>query len=155
MVSLRNMEDGVAKLEAILLMTGSAALKTQHIERGPNDGSDNVSLTMFLDRLEALFSPRPGSVIAQCEFEKEAERGQRGAPYQDIVVYHQRLKFLWNQAFPRSKEMLEEDVELRRKFIMGITDASVRKGVRDQNPTTYSKTLELAQSIMAGQILKP
>ena len=80
LVTLCNLEDGVAKYEASTSMTGRAADMTRHIEMGPNDGADKVSIATFLDRLEALFSPAPGSVMAQCEFVEEAERGQRGTP---------------------------------------------------------------------------
>ena len=139
-VYLRKLEDGDAKCHAKLSMTGPAARKTHHIERGPNDGPDKVDLTAYLDRLEALFSPPAGSHIAKSEF--ETARGQQETPGRDIVVYHAQLKFLWQRAYPDLAEKWEEEPELRRKFIMGIANASVRKRVQERNPKTYSEALE-------------
>ena len=137
-VKLRNLEDKDAKCYAAISMTETAATRTLYIERGPDDGPDKVSLAMFLDRLEAMFSPPPDSLMAQNEFDYEAGRGQLE---RNIVVYHNRLRLLWKRAYPNS---FEDDPILIHKFIMGITDTSVRRRVQDQDPKTSSEARDLA-----------
>lgn len=73
---MRNLPDGMAKYKASTLMTGRAAEMTRHIEIGPNDGPNKVSLAKYLASLEELFSPPPGSEMAKTEFDNETEETQ-------------------------------------------------------------------------------
>ena len=145
-VGLRKLNDGDAKCHARLSMTGVAASITMHIKRGPDEGPDMVRIGMYLDRLEALFSPPPGSVKAQYEFEEYVRQGQQG----DMQGHYYQLKFLWQRAYPQKAQNFEDEPELRRKFIMGIPDTTVRKKLQEKNPRTYSETLALAWHIEAN-----
>merc|ERR1719245_837256 len=134
---------------------------TRHIEIGPNDGPNMVSLVEYIDSLEAMFSPPPGSEMAKTEFENETQETQiefreeteeaRGEDAYEKIgnlqTYKNRLDYLWKRAFPNRDE---DHPELRSKFIRGLADARVRERVQDQNPSTMSEVLDLAQHVTAN-----
>lgn len=65
----------------------------------------------------------------------------------DLQTYKDRLDYLWKRAFPDREE---DHPELRSKFIRGLADARVRERVQDQNPSTISEVLDLAQHVTAN-----
>ena len=147
---LRNLDDGDAKSHAMISMKGEAASRILDIGTGPNDGPDMVTLAMYLDRLEARFSPAPGSERAKIEFENETQEIQRGDANDkigDLQIYKNRLDYFWKRAFPNRDE---DHPELRNKFIRGLADARVRESVQDQNPSTITEALNLAQHVTAN-----
>ena len=147
---MRKLSDGMAKHKAYTLMTGRAKEMTRYIEIGPNDGPNKVSLETFLDRLEGVFSPPPGKLMAQNEFENETQQTQLGEDVDgkigDLQIYKNRLHFLWKRAYPDSGE---DHSILVFKFIRGLADATVRERVQEQNPSTLSEALDLAQRVTA------
>ena len=132
-VRLNHYTDEQARLALAAAMKGKAALATMDLDPDEVD----LDILTFLDRYEARFMPASASQIARVRFDA-ARQGQ----HEDVLEYHARLRALHNKAYPGALD----EVQLIRKFTMGLRKREVRMQVLRQNPDNYSLALQAAQN---------
>ena len=134
---LNGYNDLQSRLALAASMTGKAALATLDINpRQRVDGVD-ITFTQLLALFEARFLPGSASQMARIRFD-----AARQGPNEAVLEFHSRLRALHNKAYPNAND----DVNLIRKFTMGLRRKELRMQVMRSNPDTYANALELAQN---------
>ena len=129
---LNRLTNDEAKLALKGAMQGTASATIQDIDiRQPPRVED------VLNAYEARFLPASASQMARVNFEAAAQRGKEG-----IMQFHARLRTLWRRAYPN----IRDDVQLIRRFALGLRRREVREMVLRNNPLTYGGALEIAQN---------
>ena len=134
---LNGYNDLQSRLALASAMTGKAALATLDIDpRQRVDGAD-ITFTQLLALFEARFLPGSASQMARIRFD-----AARQGPNEAVLEFHSRLRALHNKAYPAAAD----EVNLVRKFTMGLRRKELRMQVMRSNPATYAGALELAQN---------
>jgi len=129
---LNSLNNDEAKLALKGAMQGTASATIQDIDiRRPPRVEDVLNL------YEARFLPASASQMARVNFEAAGQRGKEG-----IMQFHARLRTLWRRAYPNARD----DVQLIRRFALGLRRREVREMVLRNNPATYGGALEIAQN---------
>lgn len=134
---LNGYDDLQSRLALSASMTGKAALATLDIDpRQVVDGAD-ITFRQLLALFEARFLPGSASQMARIRFD-----AARQGPQEVVLEFHSRLRALHNKAYPN----MRDEVNLIRKFTMGLRRKELRMQVMRSNPATYAAALELAQN---------
>ena len=104
-------------------------------------GLDLSSGTMkqILDRLEARFLPPTAAAATVYAFNNAKQ-----IPGESITVFHNRLRDLFQRAYPDRAANCETDSQLKRQFIHGLSDPVIVRYVLDSKPTEYSNACSSA-----------
>ena len=144
-----DMMEGVTELQAMKLLKGSML----------NDAADTVSdltVSMYVTSQEMLeafgerFQPHAAQALAQTQY----ETAQQGAT-ETLLMFHNRLKKLFKNAFPKRHDQWHNDNDLMKRFITGIRDPVTRRDT-DKHITLmkladYAEVLQTAQSLVSVQ----
>ena len=117
------------------------------------DAADTVSdltVDMFpnvkamLDAFGERFQPHAARALAQTQYETAQQEKD-----ETLLMFHNRLKKLFKNAFPKKAEMWREDEDLVKRFIMGIRNGKCRE--KTDTHTTLSEVVDYAKVLQTAQ----
>lgn len=131
-----------AKNEALASITGEA--KRQITELRSN--GDNETVAEFLNRIQARYLPEAATQFAKAEYD-----GCSQLPGEKLINWHGRLRVLFVRAFPAQAANAEQNEQLIRKYMLGLTSTTIKTHVLDGAPATYADALARAQNKAATE----
>jgi hypothetical protein len=134
--------DSKMRREAKSSMTGSAARMVSDIQHDQN----GMDITAMLVRFESRFLPAAASDMARMLFRQACQMEGETA-----MQWHTRARELYHRAHPAAD--LEEALELRDCFVLGLRIREVKSCVWDAKPATMSECLEKATNKEAGMLV--
>jgi hypothetical protein len=140
---ITNWDDDRKKNEMLAAMDGEASTATASID------PDGMTFAQMLAAYEGCFITQAGSELAESEF-----NAARQLPDETILMFHARMRELFNRAFPNENtEGNGLARHLRKNFTWGLESSQITTYVWDRRPATYAECLRLAQEKYSTQII--
>ena len=131
-----------SKKEAFCKITGEAKRRILNL----TSNGEQETLAAFLDRIQSRYLTPAASEQAKSEYDACVQ-----LPNEDILTYQSRMRQIYIRAHPDNAATLEDDSQLRRKFIMGLLNPVIKTYVFDQRPATYAAAGEAAMNKAATE----
>ena len=131
-----------SKREALCKITGEAKRRILNL----TSNGAGETLTAFLNRIQSHYLTPAASEQAKSEYDACVQ-----LPNEDILTYQSRMRQIYIRAHPANAATLEDDSQLRRKFIMGLLNPVIKTYVFDQRPATYAAAGEHAMNKAATE----
>jgi hypothetical protein len=137
MVTLRNMNDGQARLALRQLVQAEAFAAVADIQ----PGEAGLTLDGMLTRYQNRFISAAAGDMARADLQSATQR-----PAESVLAFHARIRSLYNRAFPNAQA---QPAILIQCFVKGLINQQVREAVRRDQPQDYNAALNAAQAEMA------
>ena len=147
--SLNQWTDQEAKQHLKIAMTGTAAAMTRDIAVGGDPAADprpadHKTFDRYLEEVALRFISTAATELAVSDFLTAEQKAEETS-----LMWHVRLLDLFTVAHPTRNYVADRD--LIRQFCLGYIDEVVAQYIMDNNPQTFQRCLELAQTKEGNQ----
>ena len=131
-----------AKNETLASISGEAKRQISEM----TSAGDQETVAVFLGRIQERFLPAAASQFAKSEYD-----GCSQLPGEKLIGWHGRLRTLFIRAYPAQAGDLNDNDVVIRKFILGLSNSTIKTYVLDGAPVTFAAALERAQNKAATE----